>query len=1019
MTLNVAAAPAGYVSDTYARTTKRGTFSLSDGTLLVWNMDPNSSGAATGSGDHTNVPKIYVWSINAARTASTLRATFSLTVATDGNYPIVAAASFVDGSIAFTWGSFGGSSTYYVKYNHPTSAFLARETVSSSTLMSGFFTDVAVTDGGAVLIAGHFLRTTSPSYSYDYLVFIRNTAGAWSNPITVAGVATGNAWAATLILSSSLVVTGGAGPVRNVVCGLSAGAAGDVGGSNITDPGASIYTFSINETTSAITAAITSRRTGVNALGSRLVGSYGNANNILLFKSGTNEYTFGSIKSRGDASAGPNYAGTYDLTLVRGTWDGTTHTTVINPTTYTPTTKMNSADSQGYVISMSFANGPLTDSLVFYAKGVLPSSLYQRIGDYYILIDRTTNTLVDSGQYFTYQYSSASEEHMQVRAGNDRNFTTKHDVVITRKVFATPNVYTLFHQYSATAAAAPSAMNPVTGVVNTSTPALSATRAFSSPYMQTRIRARFQMALDAAYTTSFRQYFVSEAQGKIASTTGSTVITDVLPAGLRLQQGTWYMRATIMDAFGNTGLNTATQTLTVTHAPAAVPASPISGARLAFQSGVNLQVAWTFSDTSSTDAQTAYEVILERASDGFVITDTGKVVSTSIAATFSVNPIYKDVPLRWKVKVWDTDDISGAYTAYQGITLADSPSVVINTPANGATLTTGVPSVNFTVTVPAGRTITSYEVDITQGSNVVYSSIKTGSWATGAVITETGTRSYLSNAMSYSVRVTVNDSTNMSYTTDPITVFTAWTPPVGVTTTLAVDATPYNVESQGYVKITWTNSVQDADFAGWVIYRKSDMIDPLLNVIEAGVWIPVYTDYSTIINHQYNDYLAPSNYKVQYKVAQLVNRFGDSVESVTNTVLTVYPKSDGYWLVQPQTDATVADAFRISLVTGDSYTDEYESAEYTVIGRGRHVDQGESLGPNGSLDVQIRDSTTRTARYQRRRLETIKKTASSLFLRNPFGDTYEVSVGDMTIARIAGVGTSEFVDMTIPYSEVD
>jgi hypothetical protein len=39
-------------------------------------------------------------------------------------------------------------------------------------------------------------------------------------------------------------------------------------------------------------------------------------------------------------------------------------------------------------------------------------------------------------------------------------------------------------------------------------------------------------------------------------------------------------------------------------------------------------------------------------------------------------------------------------------------------------------------------------------------------------------------------------------------------------------------------------------------------------------------------------------------------------------------------------------------------------------------------------------------------------------MRNPFGDVYRIRVGNLSISRLAGVGVDEFVDVTIPYSEV-
>jgi hypothetical protein len=43
---------------------------------------------------------------------------------------------------------------------------------------------------------------------------------------------------------------------------------------------------------------------------------------------------------------------------------------------------------------------------------------------------------------------------------------------------------------------------------------------------------------------------------------------------------------------------------------------------------------------------------------------------------------------------------------------------------------------------------------------------------------------------------------------------------------------------------------------------------------------------------------------------------------------------------------------------------------------------------------------------------------TTLYMRTPFGDMYKVYVDDLQVSRIAGVGTSEFCDVTLQYMEV-
>jgi hypothetical protein len=126
--------------------------------------------------------------------------------------------------------------------------------------------------------------------------------------------------------------------------------------------------------------------------------------------------------------------------------------------------------------------------------------------------------------------------------------------------------------------------------------------------------------------------------------------------------------------------------------------------------------------------------------------------------------------------------------------------------------------------------------------------------------------------------------------------------------------------------------------------------------------------------------------------------------------------SGDYWLI----DELNPDVGSIKLhsVKEDSYKETREQASYLVVGRGRHADLGEVVGVEGSLVGQIRDDLTRTARSKKQALEAFRKESKPAYLRNPFGDIWKVTIGDIQVSRIAGVGASEFVDVTIPYEQV-
>ncbi|MEB0161046.1 hypothetical protein, partial [Pseudomonas sp. AH2 (2023)] len=83
----------------------------------------------------------------------------------------------------------------------------------------------------------------------------------------------------------------------------------------------------------------------------------------------------------------------------------------------------------------------------------------------------------------------------------------------------------------------------------------------------------------------------------------------VLPTAYALGAGqTWYMRARNVDAFGNTGAWTASNSFTVAHPPSASNLSPNNNKSLAWGGSGRVDFKWTFNDTSETDTQTAYRI---------------------------------------------------------------------------------------------------------------------------------------------------------------------------------------------------------------------------------------------------------------------------------------------------------------------------------------------------------------------------------------------------------------------------
>lgn len=106
------------------------------------------------------------------------------------------------------------------------------------------------------------------------------------------------------------------------------------------------------------------------------------------------------------------------------------------------------------------------------------------------------------------------------------------------------------------------------------------------------------------------------------------------------------------------------------------------------------------------------------------------------------------------------------------------------------------------------------------------------------------------------------------------------------------------------------------------------------------------------------------------------------------------------------------------IVKADAFTDEYESAEILLIGRGRRVETGTRWGLRGTLTVQIYDQPGLTAAAQVVALRTLRAAGVTVVMTDAFGTATNVRLGDIQYERMAGVGDREYMTVTVPYMEV-
>lgn len=980
------------------------------GTILVV-PDPNKVDATVPNyGDKTNVQKIYIYeSTNSAKTTWALRATVTAPAGktfTGNGENMMSADLFTDNSIGIAYRTTDGS-LYWSKVTYTTWAVATAELIATN---AGSLTwqclDVSISDGNAVLVHAMYTTPTSGNYAKTRTFLRRTSLNTWAQIGQQDVTNTVVAKAQSMDVSCTWI-PGGAATSREYAYAHTVITSG-------VDAGTLVFRTSVNEQTGTAAAVETALGTFSKNDLPKDFNTPLKARSIMLFPSGVGEFTM----STQTFYTHPKF-GVARWRKVSGVW------TLVTP--YTSYTSTSTATTSFGGMTQTYGS----DVLTFITNARTTNSTTWDLEATLVRFDRSNDTAAWGAGFFYFDNLQFYNTYFP-QGGTGRNYNFRnHDVVMAHRTAGSG--YELQHAFISPMRA-PATVSPRSGEVSTtSIPALTADADLDRQYGQGRIKIRWDFAKDSNFVTSLRTFVQSDSKYQKVDLTGSSGkvvrFTDKLPTSLSLEQGTWWVRAAHVNEYGLVSSFTAAQSFTVSHPPSATDLSP-SGAKTFVYGSGSREFLWKFSDPSNAgfnipendtvdDFQTAYQIVIERTSDNTVVVDTGKIDALAPGHVEILSPTLKDVELKWKVRLWDRDDVAGEYSSYSIFTVVDGPSVAITAPTNGQVLISAIPAITFTPTVGGTRTINKYRVLVTKGPALVHDSgfVAVGNLSSGTPITYAPDKVVYTNHESYTVTVRVTDNVGLEGSSQ-VAITTNWIVPPGAAG-LIVDKTPFNVENQGYISVFWDDTQRDADFIAWDIMRKDDIIDPAtLAVLEEGVWQELAFEYTPAEIYEYRDYYAPSGYRVQYRVIQIVDRFGDQVASENTNTYDVFPMSDGYWLIEPRVSEIEASAFKLSIVTSDSYTDEWESETYNIIGGGRHVDRGEHLGLSGSLNVQIRNNGGTTARQKKIRLEVLKAENREVYLRTPFGDLYRVSIGNLGIGRIAGVGRDEFVDVTMPYTEV-
>lgn len=492
-----------------------------------------------------------------------------------------------------------------------------------------------------------------------------------------------------------------------------------------------------------------------------------------------------------------------------------------------------------------------------------------------------------------------------------------------------------------------------------------------------------------------------------------------LPAGSGLTPGAWYVTGRVTRTSDSAVIVTQTNPFTVTYAIKVNEYSPPSGTSQVYTSGVNnFGVSWNFAQGENPlDHQTAYQVVVNKVSDNSIVVDTGKVVSTTEAASLTIPAIETDVQLSWKVRVWNAWDAVSDYSGAHTFTLAQPFSLTITDPSPDEVMSAGNPNISLTVEGGANTSVKRVDVSAWEGVTKVWSKTVSGSWADNATLNITDSASVFKPGRDYTYRAVGMNQLN-AFSPESLVNFTVdFALPTAPVNAPGVNTAYYNTE--GYIAVAWNTIPLDTQFYRWGVERKDDLIDVTTQaVLEEGTWKEVGAVYESAPSYEFRDYHAPSNYRVSYRYVQVAVKYATEVRSDPSNAATVFPTTDKYWMVAGVNGSESIDVTPLWNVTGDNFTDEQETNQFTLMGRGRYSERGTKLGVSGTLTTKFRDGAGMTARQKRLAFQRFKEENPVAILRNPFGDAYKVTLNNVTIDFEPGTGKTEMSNASIPYVEV-
>jgi hypothetical protein len=913
---------------------------LSDGTSIMVVMDANETGQGAGFGDGTQVPKMFLYAsstVSGLRTGYALKTSYATQGGTAngnafyfaGTYAIAVDAS---NNIHAVYYNMTNNRVEYVKFTwaagNAYSATVITTIVTYGASISVRQLDIdCIGTGTDNPVISIYREDGSASPVVNRVsVYVKNNSAAWVNTANI----TGASWVGSFSYSSN-------GAYCMATLAASQEASPDATGyhyfaiavsnPNPAQTGASIYSYQVNLTTGAAVSSTTVFNATL---------QLNNSGNGRMFYRGAKEWVWVGWKD----TSGFWSVGGFKLDTA-----GTTATITYNSPSLFVTTGPVYADTNLYSAPYAITYIKATNRVLINYTTNGNAALYSviRLGagtDTSVLAGSNGGYWLDSWAVPSGQTGFQNHLVMWTASPQTRNVTTTYvDTMMAVSYYSSTsarwNLYWYMVQKRPIVSVGPTP-SPYSGAVSTSRPNVKGQYKWDTLYPQMSHKTQFQFATDTGFTTNLRDY-LEEDQYLVnlynAISTWGDGTAHMLPSLYALYQTTWYIRSRQISELGEIGAwSPFLYSFGVSHPPTPTnisPSSSSSGQIINYGAG-GVNVSWTFSDPYPWDYQTYHLVEIYRVSDGLTVSSYAYTAGSVNSTFMPVSAIYKDVLLAVRVSVKDMDGVASGYYYGGAFYLSDPPVLAITSPTAG-TITTGIPTVSWTLS----KTQSAYRVLVTNGSTVAWD---TG-WTAGAVGTRVVPAGSLVTGRSYTVTVYSRDVLNVEVSQSVI-VTTAFTPPA-VPSAGTVSLAEYR--DRGYINIFLDPSGFDADFVSFNLYRRKygettyTLIKQFYNPNEPMI----YQDFQTAPNSTY-----------EYSATQLVNRFGDILESIKKVIRTVTPIAETYWLVDPVNSLNSMPLYN---TTDEQYTDEYEEAEYNIIGRGRHKEYGDRLGNNGTLVTKMRD----------------------------------------------------------------